>query len=130
MTFKKQKLGFTLIEVMIAMFIVATAISALMLKMMSIVDDTVYLEQKTVAHWVAMNQLELLRIKNQHTNQLLTEEISGEEDMAGRQWYWRAKPVKTGDDGFIQIEMSVSDGAEDEPIMTVMSLTDRYHKAL
>jgi general secretion pathway protein I len=101
-----------------------------MLKMMSIVDDTVYLEQKTVAHWIAMNQLELLRIKNKHSNRLLAEEISGEETMAGRQWYWRAKPKKTGDDGFIQIEMSVSAGADDEPIMTVMSLTDRYHKAL
>lgn len=124
----KQR-GFTLIEVMVALFIVATAISALMLKMMSLVDDTVYLDKKTVAHWVAMNQIELERIRNQQTNRLMSDEKKGESEMANRTWYWVIKPIKTANKGFIQLQVSVSDEQDsNQPLVTVMALADKHHR--
>ncbi|MGK0442202.1 MAG: general secretion pathway protein I [Pseudohongiellaceae bacterium] len=121
--------AFTLIEVMVAMFVVATAISALMLKMMSLVDNTLYLDNKTVAHWVAMNQIELQRISNKSTNRVLKEEKTGQEDMANRTWYWTVKPIKTANEGFAQLTVSVSDEPESNaPIVTVMALTDKFHR--
>lgn len=125
----KASRGFTLIEVMVALFVVAMAVSALMLKMMSLVDNTAYLESKTVASWVAMNQLELERLANQHTNQLLTDEKTGQETMVGRDWYWRIKPIKTANNGFIQLQVSVSLSADvSDPVVTMTTLADRYHQ--
>ncbi|MCR8923241.1 type II secretion system minor pseudopilin GspI [Dasania sp. GY-MA-18] len=125
----KRQQGFTLIEVMVALFIVATAISALMLKMMSLVDDTVYLDQKTIAHWVALNQIELQRISNKNSNKVLSEQKSGQEEMANRTWYWQIKPVKTANEGFIQMQVSVSDEPNsNQPLVTVMAMADIYHR--
>ncbi|WP_339671095.1 type II secretion system minor pseudopilin GspI [Dasania marina] len=124
----KQR-GFTLIEVMVALFIVATAVSALMLKMMSLVDDTIYLDQKTVAQWVALNQIELQRISNKNSNTVLKDEKSGQEEMANRTWYWKIKPIKTANQGFIQMQVSVSDQPNsDQPLVTIMALADSFHR--
>lgn len=120
--------GFTLVEVMVALFVVVFALSALMLKTMTIVDSTAYLHNKTVAHWVALNQLELARLSNQQSNQLLTEQTSGEQSMVGRQWFWQIKPVKTANNGFMQLQVSVGlDRELEQPIVTVMGMIDRYH---
>ena len=120
--------GFTLVEVMVALFVVVFALSALMLKTMTIVDSTAYLHNKTVAHWVALNQLELARLSNQQSNQLLTEQTSGEQAMVGQQWFWRIKPIKTANNGFMQLQVSVGlDRELEQPIVTVMGMIDRYH---
>ncbi len=121
--------GFTLIEVMVSLVIVATAISALLVRMMSNVDSTAYLRDKTIAHWVAMNQLELVYLENQNTNQLIDRERSGDEEMAGRTWHWKIKPRKTAAEGFLQLEVSVKTNEDDESaLVTVMGLIDQYHK--
>ena len=123
--------GFTLVEVMVALFVVVFALSALMLKTMTIIDSTAYLHNKTVAHWVALNQLELARLSNLQTNQLLTDEINGEQPMVGQQWFWRIRPIKTANSGFVQLQVSVGlDRELEQPIVTVMGMIDRYHRRL
>lgn len=125
---RREALGFTLIEVMVALFVVVFALSALMLKTMTIVDSTAYLHDKTVANWVALNQLELARLANQQSNQLVTGETTGEESMVGQQWYWRITP-KNPSDGFVQLHVSVAKDREvADPIVTVIGLIDRYHR--
>lgn len=111
------------------MFVVALSVSALLLKMMSLVDNTVYLEKKTIAHWVALNQMTEMRLKNQQSNQVLDDEISGDEEQLGRRWYWRIKPIKTADKAFVQLRITVYESAEDsEPLLTLTSMADRYHR--
>lgn len=126
--------GFTLIEVMVALFIVVVAISALMINSMAIIDSTAHLQSKTVAHWVALNQVELARLKNSKSNRLPTQESRGSEEMVGREWFWVLKPVKTANDGFVQIQLSVFDEEpsigeqQDDAVITVMAMLDRYHR--
>lgn len=122
--------GFTLVEVMVALLVVAMSISALLSSMMGNVDNTAYLRDKTIAHWVAVNQLELERIRNKNTNALLKAETSGSEEMAGREWFWRIKPVlNKGDwEGFAQLTITVSDGPDEEPLVTLVGIIDRFHK--
>ena len=122
--------GFTLVEVMVALLVVALSVSALLSNMMGNVDNTAYLRDKTIAHWVALNQLELMRITNKNTNTLLTDEISGSEQMAGREWFWRIKPVLIKGDweGFAQLTVSISDSRAGQALVTLVGITDAYHK--
>lgn len=123
--------GFTLVEVMVAMLIVAVAISSLLFQMMSTIDNTAYLRDKTIAHWVALNQQELLYLENENTNLVVRGERSGSETMAGREWFWRVKPLKVAstDNNFQQLELTVSDteGA-DSSIVSIRFLLDQYHR--
>lgn len=121
--------GFTLVEVMVAMAIVAVAISALLFQMTSTIDNTAHLRDKTIAHWVALNQLELMYLENQQTNQLLEKERSGSDVMAGREWFWRVKPLQTAAEGFLQLEVSVrADDSDDSAVVTVTGMIDRFHR--
>jgi general secretion pathway protein I len=121
-------MGFTLVEVMVALLVVAVAISALLNQMIGNIDNSAYLRDKTIAQWVALNQLELIYLENQNTNELPDDESSGTSQMAGREWYWLATPKETAADGFIQIDVSVREDADDESaIVTVTGVLDSYY---
>ncbi len=115
-----------------ALMIVAVAISSLLFQMMSTINNTAYLREQTVAHWVALNQLELIYLENRQSNQLITRERSGTEEMAGKEWFWMIKPVKTDNDNFIQLVVSVyaDENDQESSIVSVTGLIDRFHKKL
>lgn len=122
--------GFTLVEVMVALFIVAVAISALSTQMITNMDNTAYLRDQAIANWVALNQVELLTLENTQTNALIRRELSGSEQMAGREWFWRVKPLKTisQDDLFQQLEVSVRAHPDDDSSLVVINIIlDQYH---
>lgn len=122
---RRQVVGFTLVEVMVAVAIIAIAISALLFQMMSAVDNAAYLRDKMFAQWVALNQLELIYLENAHTNQVPERETSGTEEMVGREWFWTIRPVKTANDEFLQLEASVRAARDEEtPLVTVMGMVD------
>lgn len=124
--------GFTLVEVMVALVIVATSISALLVQIMGNVDSTAYLRDKTFAQWVALNQLELLYLENKNTNKLLLSERNGSEEMVGREWYWTIKPLKRpsgSDENFQQVQITVRADEDDESTLVSMKAAlDKYHR--
>lgn len=124
--------GFTLVEVMVAVMVIAISISALLFQMMSTVDDTGYLRDKTIAEWVALNQLELAYLENNASNKLPDRETSGSETMGGRTWYWHLKPVKPADqksaDSFRQLKVTVALSEDDDSsLITITGLVDKLH---
>ena len=128
----KKSRGFTLVEVMVALMIVAVAVSSLLFQMMSTINNTAYLREQTVAHWVALNQLELVYLENRKTNRLITSERSGIEEMAGKEWFWNIKPVKTDNDNFVQLVVSVyaDENDQESSVVSVTGLIDRFHKPI
>ncbi len=112
--------------------IVAVAVSSLLFQMMSTINNTAYLREQTIAHWVALNQLELIYIENRKNNQLIDRERSGVEEMAGKEWFWTIKPVKTENDNFSQLVVSVYADQDDQEssVVSVTGLIDRFHKKL
>jgi general secretion pathway protein I len=129
MTMRSNNSGFTLVEVMVALLIVAVAISALLFRMMTNIDNTAYLRDKAIAQWVAMNQLTELRLRNRHSNSVPDREQEGSEQQLGHEWYWRAVPKKTAAEGFVQIAVAVYQQRDDqEPLVTVTGLLDQYHR--
>ncbi|WP_339339265.1 type II secretion system minor pseudopilin GspI [uncultured Oceanicoccus sp.] len=127
-----QSHGFTLVEVMVALIIVAVTVSSLLFQIMSTINSTAYLRMQTVAHWVALNQLELVYLENSKSNRLITDQRSGTEKMAGKQWFWRIKPIKTENNNFLQVVVSVYSDEDDQEssIVSVTGLIDRYHRPL
>ena len=84
--------GFTLLEVMLAMAVFAVAGIALL----SVSDNNYrhisHLEEKMFANWVASNQLVNASLKQSWPPK---DKLKGEEEMAGRKWYWLQKVIKT-----------------------------------
>ena len=84
--------GFTLVEVMVALMIVAMALPALVILVMSQVDGAAHIRNKTYAMWIAENELTrltLLKNKELFPNFKLAEKDSGKLEMMGLQWQWK-----------------------------------------
>lgn len=122
--------GFTLVEVLVAVAIVAMAVTGILVAMMRQIDGTTYLRDKLFAHYVALNQMELALLTNAHSNQVPSDAISGVDEMAGRKWYWRAQPKATSQAGAVQLEISVSDqeGKEASSLASISAILDTFHR--
>lgn len=81
--------GFTLVEVLVALLVLALALVALQLRMSSYLDDAVYLRDRSLAQWVALNQVELLHIARRLDLPAEAEASGGSVRLAGREWYWQ-----------------------------------------
>ena len=96
--------GFTLIEVLIALVIVALGMSALLETLGSAADTSTWLRDKTFAQWIALNQLETLRLSGKLPADGTTD---GELDYAGRHWRWRQEVSDFGLPGVFRIDVKV-----------------------
>lgn len=96
--------GFTLIEVLVALAIVAIGMAAVLSALSSSADTISYLRDKTFAQWVALNKIATLRISGQ---QPPTGTTNGDTDYAGRSWHWRQEVVTTEVQGVVRIDVSV-----------------------
>jgi len=100
--------GFTLIEVLVALAIVAIGMAAVMGALTSSANTISYLRDKTFAQWVALNQIANLRLSGQ---QPPTGNSDGDTDFAGRSWHWRQEVVATEVPGVERIDISVRPAA-------------------
>ena len=103
----KRFRGFSLLEVLVAVAVIGIALSAALNAMSRSVDNLSVLERKTLASWVAENQLAYLRIEVMRNLQNPSK-LEGEEEMAGRIWYWKATIETTEDDSVNRVAMMVS----------------------
>lgn len=91
---KRAQVGFTLLEVLVAVAILAIAMGAIIGGMARYADQAGYLRQKTIALWVAHNRMTEIMLE-QDTQ--ATGKSDGEVEMAGVKWKW-ASEIKTTDD--------------------------------
>lgn len=77
--------GFTLIEILVALTIIAIALGALIKASGNHTSTASYLKNKTLGHWVAMNELSLLQAEKKWPD-LGTEKKYTE--MADHEWFW------------------------------------------
>ncbi|USD65184.1 type II secretion system minor pseudopilin GspI [Vibrio sp. SCSIO 43136] len=82
--------GMTLLEVLVALVIFATAAVSVIRSVTQHINTLSYLEEKTFASIVADNQMAKVMLGKAPTS-----EKKGKTEMVGKTWYWKVVPVKT-----------------------------------
>jgi general secretion pathway protein I len=101
--------GFTLVEVMVALVVVALALPGLFFLLNQQLDTTRYLRDRTHAQWVASNVLADLRLVIARDQQVQTTPLRGEQEQAGRTWYWRLQTEPTELPQTFRVQVDVFD---------------------
>ncbi|MFT5558040.1 MAG: general secretion pathway protein I [Psychromonas sp.] len=97
--------GMTLLEVLLALVILATAGLAVMNAASGALNSQAYLQEKTFALWIASNGLAELKLQNEWPSDTWKEDSV---DFAGSTWYSRYQGVATADDTFKALDIEVS----------------------
>jgi general secretion pathway protein I len=106
--------GFTLIEIMVALAIITITLGAIIENTTAANINAQYLRDKTVASWIAMNQISLIRAKRQWSS---ATSKSGEVEMAGQQWEWKINFVKTDDENIRRLNVQVFKLDDEKPVV-------------
>ena len=114
--------AFTLVEVLVALFVVALGMGALMATLTSAADTAAHLRDKSLGEWVALNRLSELRLGATAPSAGKSE---GVVDYAGMKWRWQQAVADPGLAGLLRIEVSVSH-AEGAASATVATATGFY----
>lgn len=107
--------GFTLMEVLVALAVLATAMLAIVKASSSNVAGVDHVRNKTFAHWVATNQLIALELDTQWPT-IGTK--TGNQEMGGYEWYWEAKISKTDNVNLRSAEVRIFLNENDEDSVT------------
>lgn len=115
-----KQLGLTLIEVLIALAIVAIAMSAIIKTVSENIRGTAYLEDKTIALYVAEQAINEARLG---LLPLDDKTVTEKTDMLGREWYWQAEAASTQNKQIKRIIVRVyKTEPDDEDASTVMNM--------
>ena len=107
--------GFTLVEVMVALAIVAMALPALIMLVLTQIDGAAHIRNKTYAMWIAENELTRLNLLNNNKERFptfkLPEKDSGKTEMMGLEWQWQFETTKAEEipvEGVLKLDIDVA----------------------
>ncbi len=87
--------GFTLVEVLVALMVVAIGLAALMTAVSSTARTSGFLRDKTLAQWIALNRLAEVRLTVNRLAQSSTNADAGELQFANRTWHYDTRYFNT-----------------------------------
>ena len=96
--------GFTLIEVLIALVIMAIALTAIIKTTVSATHDLQYVEDKNISHWVALNILDQVKAEL-----ITTVPSQGQMKMANKEWQWSLKKKMIKKNNLITVDVMQND---------------------
>ena len=111
--------GFTLLEIMVALAVLALAMGALVKTSSDYTSNQTYLRDRTMTNWVARNVLAQHQLENQWPR---VGERKGTLEMGWQEWEWLAKISQTDEEKLRRIDVEVrAIDSEDESPITVLS---------
>jgi len=112
--------GFTLLEVLVALAVLAIALGSIIQSVASNTNNAAYLREKTMAHWVAMNKVAEIQVQQKWPDPGTD---TGTEEMANHDWYWQVKVVDSGVDNIRRLEVEVrSEEDQEQPVSSLVAL--------
>ena len=96
--------GFTLIEVVVAVSVIAIGLAATIKTVSTVTKNTAHLNERIIATWVAQNAMAQFELD---INKNAGKEKSGTEEMAGIEWYWNQIIEDTEDPDIQRVEIQV-----------------------
>ena len=105
---KHRPAGFTLVEVLVALVVVALALGALVRATGQAAEAQFEAERRTLALWVASNQLAALSLEPS----LAAGQRSGRSRMGGRDWRWQIDVTAAPGGELWRIDVTVADEQE------------------
>jgi general secretion pathway protein I len=110
--------GFTLLEVLIALAIVAIALGTLIKASGDAAGNAGYLQERSLAHWVAENQIALLLAERRWPERGTRR---GTETQGGRDWRWVRVISDTPQAGVRRIDVEVSPADAEDRVIARLS---------
>jgi len=111
-------MGFTLIELVVALAILAIGMTAVLHSTSQAGHAGIFLKQKTIAHWVASNQAAELSINKEWLEPGVS---TGTETMAQQTWHWETTVQNTGVPELRLVTIRVTlDGEEKASLITFL----------
>jgi general secretion pathway protein I len=111
--------GFTLIEVLAALVIVALGMLGAIEAVSQSVRNGAYLREKTLAHWIAMNVITERRLQASPPD---VAETNGGVEFAGAHWRWTMKVTQTAVKSLRRMDVAVrADGAPEGSALATVS---------
>ncbi|MFT5503695.1 MAG: general secretion pathway protein I [Gammaproteobacteria bacterium] len=96
--------GFTLLEIMIALLIIVVGLVGVIESTGNSIWQSSHLKNKTLAIWVAHNQIALYRAKRTWND---TSNLNGKTEMANVDWLWKMTITPTDDKSLRRIDIEV-----------------------
>jgi general secretion pathway protein I len=113
-----RQLGFTLLEVLVALFILAITMAAVARTSSSSIQHVDALRTRITADWVAQNRLALHQARG---DWLPTGIQTGEEEQAGQVYPWREEIIATPNPTMRRIVVSVNAPDDRQHILRELS---------
>jgi general secretion pathway protein I len=104
---RPAKRGFTLIEVMVALMVLAVAFAAGYRALGQSTNNVDLLKRRALAQWVAQNQLAVMQL-----NATSAASGIGEQKQAGLDFVWQTTLSPTPNPAFRKVDIAVADKAE------------------
>jgi general secretion pathway protein I len=109
--------AFTLLEVLVALAVIAVALSAILKVSVTNVENNRYLRDRTLAHWVAMNVLTEIQVRNEW---LAVGTKEGKQMMANHEWHWTVNTSETIDKELRRLEVTVRYQHDDSEPLAIL----------
>lgn len=121
---RRRAAGFTLIEVLAALVIVALGMLGVIEAVTQSARNGTYMREKTLAHWIAMNVITERRLQATAPE---VGETSDDVDFAGERWHWTMRVTQTQVESLVRMDVSVraADAAQNTSLTTVTGFYGR-----